>query len=231
MNCTPGTGNPITLNGYDFSLHGGVFLQINAGGQSADTITIENCNFLYLTGSFSQIYMIQNSSSDAMVFNNNIVDGNGAVWTNTGGSALILAGSVSFSAQYNAFFRAPSRFVSYSGAGNFNWQYNYGEGLYYNSLNGNHGEQQVIAFTGTMTQFTHEYSVFMEPSNTANSTTAAITPAEFGGQATFSGYIAGTTLTYVSGTVPSVGTNLLYSSTAGLFSELTLRGAAVRLSR
>src|SRR5262249_33906606 len=85
------TGDNVTLNGIDFSLHGGAQLVILGGNNT----TISNCNFFYgsaLTSTSS--FLINAVSGSNVTIEYCTIDGNGAVQTTSSDqSSLISTGS------------------------------------------------------------------------------------------------------------------------------------------
>jgi hypothetical protein len=140
------TAADIDFNGWDFSLHNGIFLTINSNVTSTN-FTIENCNFAYGSNLMQDFYMVQFPPSGGptnIIVKNTTFDGKGLTWTNAvtsgaGPSVALNTGNAavgSINVTYSAFLGVTSRNASYPGGnGNsFVWKYNYSEGIsYYNA--------------------------------------------------------------------------------------------------
>ncbi len=158
----------LTINGYDFSLHNCIYLDIyNYTG----TITIENSNFAMGSSTACQsqygLFDLEPSTNgSSLIVQNNVFNDNAPtfptltnyfdVWDTyrTSGTSLY---------QYNAFLASIGRPIETASAGNWTAQYNYFEGINYG--NATHGEIEIMGSTGTNVNFTSEFNTSLMPAN------------------------------------------------------------------
>ena len=127
------TGNNVTLNGIDFSLHGGAQLVI----EGANNTTISNCNFFYGSALTSTSNFLINAVSGSNVtIEYCTIDGNGAVQTTSSDqSSLITTGSNftgTVTLTYNLLQNFIQHVLEYNGGTTLTYEYN----LIYNGGNG-----------------------------------------------------------------------------------------------
>ncbi len=105
------TGNNITLDGYDFSLHGGIELVIQS-----DNVTVENCNFAVGTNQGSQGTVVSATSAAGNVtFLDNNFNGNDVAVTPQLGQLLNIQNKGTVSFQYNYFHDTGGDCIDFSG--------------------------------------------------------------------------------------------------------------------
>ncbi len=160
------SSSALMIDGYDFSLHNCVYLQINNSWSGA--VTIKNSKFAVGTGSFctgSSIVII--SSTSTLTFTNNQVDGNGPTFpsyavliddqrANSSGLGLF---------QYNVFLRGGARFNTQTGCNDVTIKWNYGEGLVYFGNGGAHGEWGLFGTScgTTIANYNFNFNTFLQP--------------------------------------------------------------------
>lgn len=117
--------SPVTLNAWDFSLHGGVSVRYTGTGG----FSITNCKFSFATGlSSTGLISLQSGSSGGLTFNNNIVDGGGTAFVD--GSISSLAelifnnGGGNVTLQYNWIKNIPANPLAQIGSGTVTYKYN-----------------------------------------------------------------------------------------------------------
>jgi hypothetical protein len=216
-------GLGITISGYDFSLHNGTYLNVSYG--LTGPITITDSNFKYGSNigksGLNRPYLINVGVGSSLIFSYNVLDGVGASFDS--GVSLVNYGGQSATFTYNAFLRAPARFITstYYGStlGNFTYKYNYGEGLTY-VTNALHGEQTLFVWSGILDTYDYENNTFLEPSSTfmdsvTNGITGSISPSL--SIIGFTGSIASGVLTVTSIDASSGGPNtgVILSDVAG----------------
>ncbi len=182
--CQNDSGAGVTFDGYDFSLHNCVNLQFN--GTVTGPVVIKNSNFAF--GSACQTrnpYYLLELNGSSITIENNYFDGGGAAWGKDGSGNVgvaIISASVStlngsMTVEYNAFLHGPGRFISYNTCvgtapttcGDFTWEFNYGEGMIYQSF-AEHGEMTFSNFGSAamnagdvQSNAIFSYSTWLEP--------------------------------------------------------------------
>ena len=129
----------LTINGYDFSTHGGVFLAV--GSAVTGLVTITNCNFVLGSTNFSAYFLISVTGGNGLIFENNFVNGNGSTVATTYTTMLYYSGNGNITLMYNYFLNTPSRFIENdpTGTNKVTFEYNYCEGITFVSGDA-HGE-------------------------------------------------------------------------------------------
>lgn len=160
------SSSALTIDGYDFSLHNCVYLQINNTWSGA--VTIRNSKFAVGSGSFctgSSIVII--SSTSTLVFEKNYVDGVGPSFPSY---AVLIDDERADSSglglyQYNVFLRGAARFIAQTGCNDITIKWNYGEGLVYFGNGGAHGEWGLIGTScgTTIANFNFNFNTFLQP--------------------------------------------------------------------
>ena len=110
------TGNNVTLNGIDFSLHGGAQLIIDGNGD-----TVSNCNFLYGTSmaSAGRYYIISGSGSNITI-EDCVLNGNGSALGQASAnqtSLITFTNSGSVTLEYNLFENFNQHVLEYNSTG------------------------------------------------------------------------------------------------------------------
>lgn len=163
-------GNNVTLNGYDFSLHGGWGVVIDAG--TTGTTTIENCNFSMLADEPVAIDAQSTNVGNLIVkdctFNGNKKnipsvqpppDGSGV------SGAIVYNGSGTFVAEYNFIYHMPGDGIEFSdGSVTPTIEYNLFSGLGFTS--GAHPDP-VQFYADTVTNATIAFNTIYSPQGTA----------------------------------------------------------------
>ncbi len=220
--CQNDAGAGATLDGYDMTRGGTdcIYVQINQTSVTGPVVVTNN-KWIYKSGSSCAINgkMIAINGGSSINFSNNYLNGCGLTsgasrvsecasqWTGNINQVVIAAttgGAVT--AQYNAFINNPARALSYSGANDFTFKWNYAE------QTGNaaaHGEFTLNNFASTttpttMNNWSETYNTLLQPAAALiNGTTALISTYE--GVVTFeTASILATTMTVTavsSGTI------------------------------
>jgi len=157
------TGNNVTLNGVDFSLHGGSQLVI----EGANNTTISNCNVVYGSALTSSNFLINAVSGSNITIEHCTIDGNGAVQTaSSDQSSLISTGSRftgTVTLTYNRLQNFIQHVLEYNGGTTLVYEYN----LIYNGGNGPTGPHlnYLQWGSGTFGTATVEYNTTYQPTN------------------------------------------------------------------
>ncbi|WP_294537161.1 hypothetical protein [uncultured Rhodoblastus sp.] len=175
INCQQDGGAGITFDGWDFTVNGGIYLNITWA--VTGPVVIKNSKFAYGPnfapgGAFAnKIQIIQLVSAGSLLFQNNFVDANGPQQALDGAwqSFSINAGKFPMEFYYNAFLRARARHITATGygkpQGDVKIKFNYFEGLTYKT-NEAHGEIALFTWTGTMNSQEFAYNTWLEPKST-----------------------------------------------------------------
>ncbi len=151
-----------TITGLDFSLHGGVGIDVTS---CSGNWTISNNKFQVgaaQNASGSQYIMTIEGGSCNLTLKNNTADG-GAPTFQAAQAWYQWFSSGTVNEIYNSCQHFGKGCVVSGSSGNLTEQFNYAEGFDY-APNGNHGEWQLILFAGTMAAFNFSYNTFLEPS-------------------------------------------------------------------
>jgi hypothetical protein len=117
------TGNNITLNGYDFSLHGGAQVLVQGSND-----TVSNSKFVYtsaMVGYYSLIGVTPSASNFTLKYC--VLDGNGPALGQAAANQTALIGddgSGTTTLQYNWFLNFNQHAVEMSGTGSLDYQFN-----------------------------------------------------------------------------------------------------------
>ena len=158
------TGNNVTLNGIDFSLHGGAQLVI----EGANNTTISNCNFFYgsaLTSSSN--FLINAVSGSNITIEHCTIDGNGAVQTNSSDQSSLISTGSRFTGSVTLTDNLLQNFIQhvleYNGGTTLTYEYN----LIYNGGNGPVGPHlnYLQWGSGNFGTATVEYNTTYQPTN------------------------------------------------------------------
>lgn len=160
VTCGSSAASP-TFDSYDFSLHNGISLDILSG--VTGTVTLTNNYFLNGSSSNTQFDLItvEGGSSNIVMTNNTFDGGSPSLFHVISFLQFLSSGTVADS--YNAYLRVGGHFHRLATAGNVTTKYNYGEGMCYSPCP-QHGEWDILLFTGTMAHLTYNYNTFLEPS-------------------------------------------------------------------
>ena len=151
----------ITIDGYDFSLHNCVVLQISAS--ATGTLTVKNSNFKNgsncspATNGF--LLQLVNGGGANCDFENNVFDGDAINFPNPMAHLVTCNTTGTFTSKYNAYLRSPARPVGYitGASGIFLSQYDYVEGFCYHSADG-HAEFVILSPGSSNTMSLMQYS-------------------------------------------------------------------------
>ena len=167
----------VTIRGYDFSLHGGVFLQL---ASSDGQCIVEDNNFQWATkNAYQSFYWVWFGSCASYAFSHNTLRGNPWTFpTSWGAMVIVYGGNAPGVFEHNDVEWTNGRFVAFGSSGAYTLRYNYIEGMVYNG--GLHGENE---FAGAAQNIDIEYNTVLIP--------AAGTPANTASFAPFTHYYAG----------------------------------------
>lgn len=151
----------LTYSGYDHSLHGGIALDLRA--TLTGSVTISNNNFVNgATSDPANFYMVTVDGGSAnYIFQNNVCDGGSPTFFHVTG-CIQYQSSGTYTGLYNACLHIGGHCFVSSSSGTSSEKFSYGEGMCYSPC-AQHGEWQLLLFTGTMTKYTFDYNTFLEP--------------------------------------------------------------------
>ncbi|MDB5482509.1 MAG: hypothetical protein JWO83_3562 [Caulobacteraceae bacterium] len=196
--CAASTG-PITISGFDFSLHGCVALQFASNFTQAATVV----NNKFVNGpncSINNASLVNVANASSFTFKNNVVIGNGA--TSISSMTVILDNAKTGVAldEYNYYHGAPGRIFSSNRMSVTN-AYNFIEGVNTTANTGLHGEVG-IAPGQDGASYANSYNVVVFDSNSQQNTTAFYMTSNF-------------TMHYASADHNVIVSNLVGANTAG----------------
>lgn len=164
----------VTIRGYDFSLHGGVFLQL---ASASGPCVVQDSNFQWVAkNAFNPYYMVIFGSCASYTFNYNTMKWNPTgTYPNPFWEALVLVYPSGTSApgnfEHNDVEWTNGRFVSFGSSGAYTLRYNYLEGMAYTGAK--HGENELA---GASSNYDAEFNTVLIPASTpipANTATFA----------------------------------------------------------
>ena len=160
----------VTIQGYDFSLHGGVFLQLSSSGGPC---VVEDNNFQWsATNAYQPHWWVWFDQCQRYAFSYNTLKGQPwALATTWSGTVLVHGATGDGIVEHNDVEWPNGRFVEFASNGNYTNRYNYYEGLIYNG--GNHGE---IDFAGGSQHIDYEYNAILIPSTSSSNGVASFAP-------------------------------------------------------
>ncbi|MBV9288994.1 MAG: hypothetical protein JO288_14460 [Hyphomicrobiales bacterium] len=160
----------VTIQGYDFSLHGGVFLQL---ASSDGPCTVEDNNFQWAAkNAYQPNYWVWFDSCASYDFSHNTLYGNPwALPTTWQAMVLVYGGKAPGTFEHNDVEWSNGRFVSFGSSGAYMLRYNYLEGMVYNG--DLHGENE---FAGAAHNIDIEYNTVLIPKAGTPANTASFAP-------------------------------------------------------
>ena len=170
------TGGPIvtcagvknlTLDGWDFSLHNCMPLDIK--GSNTGTVTISNSKFVNGPNCSTHGYfvMVVRPAPVDVVFTHNYVDGQAQLYPLSLINLLVMNETGSLTVTYNAFLRSPARPIGSVTAGSTYVAYNYFEGFVYHASDG-HCEVLVNLFNGSSALNAYSFNTVLQPRDIAD---------------------------------------------------------------
>jgi hypothetical protein len=175
INCQQDHGEGITFDGWDFTVNGGVYLNITWA--VTGPVVIKNCKFAYGPnfapggpfGNKGQIILVSDAGS--LLFQNNYVDANGPKQAIDGAWQCfsLNLGKFPMEFYYNAFLRARARHFTSTGyycpQGDIIIKFNYFEGLTYKTEEA-HGEIALFTWKGLANSQEFAYNTWLQPKTT-----------------------------------------------------------------
>lgn len=173
------TANNVTLNGFDFSLHGGWGLAIGAYGAVSGTV-VENCNFAQGSNTGVQTIWIFEGSSNTMIqycsFNDNGSNNGGNALN---GSILFSQGTGNLTLLFNYFYNSYGHLVDFVGGSSpitctpivkYNVFEGYGMGV------GSHGNPWYMNGNNTIQNGRFDFNLVVQPSGVKGGNPALALP-------------------------------------------------------
>ena len=158
----------LTINGYDFSLHGCISLTIG-NYQVSGTITIENSRFVYGPNcSTSGMLTVQTPSAN-LIIEDSEFDGDAPDYPSAPVSNLIgpnVAGGYAVLIQYTSCRRVQARCITTNKTGGSTYQFNYFEGMSYYWDSGAvpaHGEYAITESTTLVANLDYLFNTMLQP--------------------------------------------------------------------